>query len=149
MIASTVGPPHLATASEAVARAEEYVRVNGFVDPADADPKAIFDDPPRGMTHEAFISRRAHDLLPRACGVVRKVRDGFAWGRHVVFCYDPRKFGSGHGSNWVVQMDVVGNGAFIPERTPDNTSLDSPGITRLPGVNDFERLRSAGRPTSR
>lgn len=149
MIASTVGPPHLSTESEVVARAEEYVRVNGFVDPADADPKVVLDHPPPGMTLEAFMARRAHDLLPRSCGVVRKVRDGFAWGWHVVFCYDPRKFEPGQGSIRVVQMNDVGNDAFIPEPTPGNTSLDSPGLKHLPGMDDFERLRSARRPTSR
>jgi hypothetical protein len=101
------------------------------------------------MTLEAFIARRTHDLLPRACGVMRKVRDGFTWGWHVVFCYDPRKYKSGQGSSRVVQLDVHGNGAFIPEPPPGNTSMDSPGIKRLPGMDDFEHLRSVSRPTSR
>jgi len=149
MIASTVGSPHLATEAEVVARAEGYVRANGYVNPADADPKAVVEHPPHGTTLEAFFARRSHDLLPRACGVTRKVRDGFAWGWHVVFCYDPRKFQSGQGSNRVVQLDLVGNDAFIPAPTPDKTSMATPGIKRLPGMDDFERLRDARRPTSR
>jgi hypothetical protein len=149
MIASTIGPPHLATEAEVVARAEGYVRANGYVDPADADPKVVIDRPPRGMSLEAFLAGRAHDLLPRGCGVVQKVRDGFAWGWHVVFCHDPRKLASGQGSSRVVQIDLVGNGAFIPEPTPGNTSMATPGIKRLPGMDDFERLRDAGRPPSR
>jgi hypothetical protein len=148
MIASTVGPPRLATEAEVVAQAEGYVRVNGYVDPGDADLKAVIGRPPAGVTLEAFVARRAHDVLPRACGVVQKVRDGFAWGWHVVFCYDPRKFESGPGQIRVVQLDLVGHGAFIPEPTPGNTSMDTPGIRRLPGMDDFERLRGALRPTS-
>ena len=148
-IASTVGPPHLATEAEVVARAEEYVRLNGYVDPGDLDPKALIDRPPRGTTLEAFLARRAHDLLPRACGVVQVVRDGFAWGWHVVFCYDPRKLEAGQGSIRVVQMNLVGNGAFIPDPTPGKTSMATPGIKRLPGMDEFEQLRDAIRPTSR
>ncbi|HEY7375332.1 MAG TPA: hypothetical protein VIF57_24445 [Polyangia bacterium] len=149
-IAGTVGPPHLATEAEVVARAEAYVRVNGYVDPADANSKLVIDEPPDGVTRDVFIARRAHDLLPQACGVMRKVRDGFAWGWHVVFCYDPRKFKSGQGSIRVVQTDVLGNGAFIPgPPPPGNTSMASAGVKRLPGMDDFERLRGAGRPTSR
>ncbi len=148
-IASTVGPPHLATESEVVARAEGYVRVNGFVDPVDADVKAVIDSPPPGMTLEAFVSSRAHDLLPRACGVSRKIRDGFPWGWHIVFCHDPRKVTSDQGSVLVVQIDLVGNDPFIPEPTPDKTSMSSAGVRRLPGMDDFERLAGAGRPYRR
>ncbi len=149
MIASTVGPPHLATESEVVARAEKYVRANGFVDLVDADLKAVIDPPPPGMTLEAFVGTRAHDLLPRACGVSRKVRDGFPWGWHVVFCHDPRKVKSGQGSIRVVQINLVGNDPFIPDPTPDKTTMASAGIKRLAGMDDFERLASASRPTWR
>jgi hypothetical protein len=53
------------------------------------------------------------------------------------------------GARRVVQTDVFGNNAFIPEPTPGNTSMDTPGIKRLPGMDDFERLRGARRRTSR
>ena len=112
-IAATVGPPHLATEAEVVAEAEVYVRANA------------------GKI----------DVLPRACGVMPKVRDGFRWGWHVVFCCDPRKPKSGQSAIRVVQTDVLGHGAFIPEPTPGNTSMATPGIKRLPGMDDFERLR--------
>jgi hypothetical protein len=147
-IATTVGLPHLATEAEVVARAEAYVRVNGYVDPADADPKSLIDSPPPGTTREAFLARRGHDLLPRACGVVQNVRDGFAWGWHVVFCYDPRKLTSSQQANRVVQIDLIGKDAFIPDPTPGNTSMATAGIKRLPGMDDFERLLGASGPAA-
>lgn len=148
-IASTVGRPHLATEADVVARAEAYVRVNGYADPADADPKSVIDRPPPGTTLTAFLAQRSHDLLPRACGVAQKVRDGFACGWHVVFCYDPRKFTTAEGANRVVQIDLVGKDAFIPEPTPGKTSMATPGMKRLPGMDDFEHLRDATRPKPR
>jgi hypothetical protein len=41
--------PRVLTEAEAVATAEAFVRANGYVDPADADPRAISVE--RGLTY--------------------------------------------------------------------------------------------------
>ena len=150
-IATTIQPPHLLVENEAVALAEDYVRKNGFVDAADAAPRWAAQEHelhPENSVEE-LISRRAHDLLPLACGVQRKIRGGFQWAWHVVFCYDPRKPRATAGVERVVQVDVVGSDPFIPESVPDNTSMQSQGLKRLQGVFEFERLMAASRRTSR
>jgi len=150
-IATTIEPPHLLLESEAVALAEAHVRENGFVNPKDADPK--WAETEHNLHPESsvkkIISRRAHDLLPHACGVQRKIRDGFQWAWHVVFCYDPRKRHVAAGAETVVQVDVVGSDPFIPQVVSDKTSMQSQGIKRLPGMAEFERLVAASRRTSR
>jgi hypothetical protein len=144
-IATTIGLPHLLSEDEAIAIAEEYVRKNGFIEPRDADPawaKQLHDWHPENSVKD-LVAGRARSLLPRACGVERKIRGGFQWSWHVVFCPNPRK--SAKASEKVVQIDVVGHDPFIPENVPDNTSMKSPGIKRLPGMAEFERLSEARR----
>jgi hypothetical protein len=150
-IATTIEPPHRLLENEAVALAEAYVRENGFVDPRDADPKwaemehRIHPDTPA----KTLISQRAHSLLPHACGVQSKIRKGFQWAWHVVFCYDPRKQRLTERTETVVQFNVVGSDPFIPQVLSDKTSMHSQGIKRLAGMSEFERLVATSRRTSR
>jgi hypothetical protein len=149
---STKTAAHVLTEEEAVARAEEFVRVNGYVRREDADPQRMQLERSLtyGTTPEELLPHRAGTLLPRACGVLAEAVRGFDHGWSVVFCFNPanpvwpevdptwRK--SIRERSRVVVMDVYGADMFIPH--PD-FGLTGPGIKRLPGLDDFERLMGA------
>jgi hypothetical protein len=141
--------PHLLTEAEAVAKAERFVRVNGYVRAEDADPKLMQVERSLtyGSTPEELLPHRVGTLLPRACGVLSEAVRGFEKGWSVVFCYDPRhRFWHEESDEWrsqirersrVVVMDPYGTDIFIPH--PDY-SLTGAGIRRLPGMDDLEHL---------
>jgi len=158
---SSGGPPpeqrsarHLLTEAEAVAMAERFVRVNGYLRTEDADPKQVQVERSLdyGSTPEELLPQRAGTLLPRACGVLSEAVRGFEKGWSVVFCFDPaprawhEELGDWRswlrGRSRVVVMDPYGEEIFIPH--PDY-SLTGPGIKRLPGMDDFERLLAGTR----
>lgn len=142
---------HVLTESEAVARAEEFVRLNGYVRTRDADPKRMQVERALtfGSTPEELLPQRAGTLLPRACGILAEAVRGFENGKgwSVVFCYNPSHSVWSEGdAAWrnsvrersrVVVMDLLGTDIFIPH--PD-FSLTGHGIKRLPGMDDFDRM---------
>jgi len=139
----------LLTEAEAIARAEEFVRVNGYVRTEDADPKRMVVERnlTYGSTPEELLPQRAGTLLPRACGVWPKPARGFDDGWSVIFCFNPTYYRAAVDSpDWkisirqrsrVVVMDPYGSDIFIPH--PD-FGLTGHGIKRLPGMDDFERM---------
>jgi hypothetical protein len=75
----------------AVARAEEFVKVNGYVAREDGDPEKIVRESccSDGGDAAAILNQRAGTLLGAACGVMPlNAVGGPGWT--VIFCYDPR-----------------------------------------------------------
>lgn len=76
----------------AVARAEEFVKVNGYVSREDGEPAKVVRESccADGGDVAAILDRRAGTLLGSACAAipVNAIGDGPGWT--VVFCYDPR-----------------------------------------------------------
>src|SRR5205809_636364 len=84
-------PAHLLTEEQAVRRAEEFVRANGYVRREDADSRRLQLERSLtyGTTPEELLRQREGTLLPKACGVMAKAVLEFNRGWSVVFCYDP------------------------------------------------------------
>jgi hypothetical protein len=152
-VGSPVPPPqlpvHLLTEEQAVRRAEEFVRANGYVRREDADPRRLQVERSLtyGTTIEELLRQREGTLLPEACGVMAQAVLGFDRGWSVVFCYNPaHPVWREGGAAWkdsirersrVVVMDEHGADVFIPH--PD-FGLVGPGIKRLPGLDELDRL---------
>jgi hypothetical protein len=146
---STGTGKHLLTEEEAIARAEEFVRLNGYVRREDADPRRLQVERSLtyGTTPEELLPQQVGTLLPRACGVLPEAVLGFERGWSVVFCYnpahpvwtqgDPAWKNSIRERSRVVVMDEYGTDIFIPH--PD-FSLTGPKIKRLPGLDELVRL---------
>jgi hypothetical protein len=135
------------TEDEAVARAEEFVRINGYCRTEDADPKRVQAEAylTFGTTPEELLQQRAGTLLPRACGVIGDALRGFDEGWTVVFCLNPAVLREHHGADWkpsprdqarIVVMDRYGKEVFVPH---SNITFALKGIRRLPGMDDYER----------
>src|SRR5262245_25694506 len=76
----------------AVSRAEEFVRVNGYVARQDARPERVVRESccADGGEIEPILARRAGTLLGAACAVMPGNAKTEEPGWTVVFCYDPR-----------------------------------------------------------
>jgi hypothetical protein len=154
---SSSRPIRVLTEAEAVARAEEFIRINGYCQRQDADPKRMQVE--RNLTFgtapEDLLPQREGSLLPRACGIIAEAIRGFDKGWSVVFCYDPawrirnedpddRKYSTEDQAR-VVVMDEYGSDLFVPHT---NVTLRFKGIKRLPGMDDYERaVKGAAEPT--
>ena len=129
----------------AIARAEQFVRVNGYVNPTDADPKrAVREALDRGLRVEDLLAERAGMLLGSACGVSRTVEPtAFV----VAFCYDPRRFTRAPGLAGHVRS--VGRGVVVPGegRPPhivhQDLRLTSSSIERRGGMDELETILRA------
>jgi hypothetical protein len=142
-------PTHLLTEEEAVGRAEEFVRVNGYVRREDADPRRLQVERSLtyGTTPEELLPQREGTLLPKACGVMKEAALRFDRGWSVVFCYNPAHPVWREGDDeWkksirsrsrVVIMDEYGSDVFVPHM---DFSVTGEGIKRLPGMNELDRL---------
>jgi hypothetical protein len=142
------GPIRVLTEAEAVARAEEFIRINGYCKREDADLKRmqVERNLTFGTTPEDLLPQREGSLLPRACGIIAEAVRGFDKGWSVVFCYDPawrirnehpddRKYSTEDQAR-VVVMDEYGSDLFVPHT---NVTLRFKGIKRLPGMDDYEQ----------
>jgi len=137
------------TEAEAVVRAEEFIRVNGYVRSEDAVPSRMVLERSLtfGTTPEELLPQRNGTLLPRACGVLPEAVLGHEKGWSVVFCYNPsrpwaeapkqlyRDFISDRAR--VVVMDTHGEGMLIAHM---DFALDAPGMKVLPGRDEFDRI---------
>ena len=140
---------HVLNEAEAVGRAEEFVRVNGYGRTEDADPRRVQVE--RGLTFGStpaeLLPLRAGTLLPRACGILPEAVRTFDRGWSILFCYNPAhpiwregnaawKDSVRHRSR-VVVMNASGTDAFIAHQ---DFGLHGPKIKRLSGMDDLERL---------
>ena len=152
-------PGKLLGEAEAVARAEHFVRVNGYVRTEDADPKQVVVERhlTYGSTPAELLPQRRGTLLPRACGVLPEAVMGFEGkGWSVVFCFNPAhrfwhedtpvelRNGVRERSR-VVVMDPYGTEIFMLHM---DLVLKGHGIKPLPGLDDLERQLTAGAPAA-
>jgi hypothetical protein len=135
--------------TEAVAVAERFVRINGFVHRQDADPanlafESCCSDGPGRL--DEMLARREGTLLPRACGVGRAAR-GDRPGWKVIFCTDPRNARYQEvvpdllervtKAGRLVSMDPWGKDLRIQHQ---DVMLRFPGVRSLDGLEVLERL---------
>jgi hypothetical protein len=162
---ATAGPSPVASESAvdlraeatAVSRAEEFVRVNGYVAKQDADPARVVRESccADGGEIEPILARRADTLLGAACAVMPGNAKTEEPGWTVVFCYDPRnkeyreavpnfpKSVTDRGR--AVVMDLEGTN---PRIVHQDFSLLAKGSKRLRGMALFEDIlrRQAAEP---
>ena len=136
--------PGVGTQAETIAasRAEEFVRVNGYVARQDADPaRAIWETTDSGEI-EAILDSRAGTLLSAACAIRREDASVLRW--IVVFCYDPRNNRGGEAnlkslknSGRAVVMDLDG---VNPHMMHQDFFLRGHGFKVLPGMRLFKEV---------
>lgn len=128
--------------TEAIARAEQFVRMNGYVRREDADlvranREAI--DRPAPMAE--LVEQRAGTLLGFACGVSRATS---ASGWLVVFCYDPRHFTPSLENAAFVRKVGRGVSVFddgsVPVIEHQDVRLTSSTTKPLGGMDELDRL---------
>jgi hypothetical protein len=133
----------------AVSRAEEFVRVNGYVARQDADPTRVVRESccSDGGGVEPILDRRAGTLLGAACAVMRGNAKIEEPGWTVAFCYDPRNkeyreaipnfLRSVRDSGRAVVMDLQGTN---PRMVHQDFSLQAKGLKHLRGMTLFEEI---------
>jgi hypothetical protein len=135
--------------ASAVARAEEFVRVNGYVSRQDADPTRIVRESccSDGGEIEHILDHRAGTLLGTACAVWEGNAKTEGPGWTVVFCYDPR---NKHYREVIPKFltyirdrgraVVMTLGETNPTIGHQDFSLQAKGLKRLHGLDLFQEL---------